>query len=294
VRIYVTGLTGLVGRELGAALAAAGHAVVGEPRRPDTGERLIDVRSGAAVARAIAEAEPDWVVHLAAYTRVDDAERQPREAEAVNAGGTANVARAARALGARLLVMSTDYVFDGRRPHRTPYVETDPTGPRSVYGRTKLEGERRAAAIVPDCLIVRSSWLYGARQGFVDAILDLAASRPPVQVVSDEEGSPTYAPDLAAALVALLEAGASGPVHAANAGGVTRLELARTALRLAGDDPAKVVPTTQKAFGRAAPRPEFSVLDCTRCAALTGRALRPWEAALAEHVALRRAHEVTR
>lgn len=283
MRIYVTGASGLVGRELVPILAAARHAVAGEER--------VDVRDPEAVARAVARARPDWVIHLAAYTRVDEAESHEPEARAVNVDGTEQVARAARAAGARLLYMSTDYVYDGEKP--APYVEDDPPAPRSAYGRSKLDGERRAAAVLPECLIVRGGWLYGREKGFVNAILAAAAARPRLEVVEDEEGSPTYAPDLARALAALVEAGASGIVHAANQGGTSRYALARAALELAGDDPAKVVPTTRAAFGRPAARPRYAVLACARYARLTGAVLRPWRDALAEHVALR-AKEVAR
>jgi dTDP-4-dehydrorhamnose reductase len=276
VRIYVTGASGLLGRELRPRLAAAGHELVGPER--------VEIRDSEGIARAIAAARPDWVVHLAAYTRVDDAEREPELAALVNIAGTVHVARGARAAGARLLHMSTDYVYDGEKG--APYVEGDPPRPISTYGRTKLGGEVAAESVVPEALIVRGGWLYGGDRGFPAAILRAAgASRAPLKVVTDEMGCPTAAGDLATALVQLLAIGARGVVHVANSGGVSRFELARAVLRLAGDDPARVEPITQSENQRAARRPRASVLDLGRFIQLTGGSLRAWEDALAEHVA---------
>jgi dTDP-4-dehydrorhamnose reductase len=266
-------------------MLAPHHQIVGGGR--------IEVRDGEAIAGAIAGARPDWVVHLAAFTNVDGAEEREDEALAVNGEGTAHAARAARAAQARFLYVSSDYVFDGQK--RTPYVEDDVTAPLSAYGRSKLAGEQAAMAVLPDCLIARSAWIYGRhRKNFVDSILALAESRPQVQVVKDEEGSPTYAPDLARGLAALIEAGASGVVHVVNTGGTSRYHLARTALRLAGEDPEKIVPTTQAQFKRPAPRPAYSVLSTARFETLTSETLRPWEAALADYVASRRTSEAAR
>jgi dTDP-4-dehydrorhamnose reductase len=275
VRIYVTGVSGLLGRELGRRLAGQGHELVG-------GER-IDICDSETIERAIGAARPDWVVHLAAYTRVDDAEREPGVAAAVNIAGTVHVARGARAAGARLLYMSTDYVYDGEKG--APYLEGDPTRPISTYGRTKLGGEMAAEAAVPEVLVVRGGWLYGPGRGFPAAILKAAAGRAPLKVVTDELGCPTVAGDLALALVQLIAAGARGVVHVANAGGVSRFELARAVLRLAGDDPGRVEPITQAENQRAARRPRASVLDLGRFIQLTGGSLRAWEDALADHVA---------
>lgn len=283
MRIYITGASGLVGREVVEALDGR-HEVVGREH--------IEVRDADAIGRAIAGARPDWVVHLAACTDVEGAENRREEAHAVNADGTAHVARATRTAGARLLYLSTDYVFDGAK--RTPYDEEDATAPISVYGRSKLAGEQVARAVLPDCTTVRSAWLYGRhRRNFVDAILD-QVGKARIRVVEDEEGSPTYAPDLARALVALLEAAAEGIVHVVNQGEASRFELARAILRLAGEDADKIVPTTQARLRRLARRPIYSVLSTARYARLVGEPLRHWEAALAEHLALKRTSEATR
>jgi dTDP-4-dehydrorhamnose reductase len=277
VRIYVTGASGLLGRELTKHLAAAGHDALGAER--------VDIREPEPIVRAIAAARPDWVVHLAAYTRVDDAEGEPEVAATVNIAGTVHVARGARAAGARLLHMSTDYVYDGEKG--APYVEDDPPRPISAYGRSKLGGEYAASAVVPEVLIVRGGWLYGLSRGFPLAILNAARAqdRPPLRVVTDEVGCPTAAGDLAQGIVRLLAVRARGIVHVANGGAVSRFDLARALLRLAGDDPGRVLPITQDQNQRAARRPRASALDLQRFTALTGAPLRAWEEALAEHVA---------
>ena len=153
VRILVTGANGMLGRDLVPALTAAGHEAAGATRA------AFDVTDRDETLRAIGEAAPDLVVHAAAYTRVDDAEREPERAFAVNHGGTRNVADACGARGAKLVYVSTDYVFDGTA--RAPYRETDPTNPISVYGRSKWMGEREVERLGNDGLIVRTSWLYG-------------------------------------------------------------------------------------------------------------------------------------
>jgi dTDP-4-dehydrorhamnose reductase len=276
VRIYVTGAKGLVGRELIRLLEARQHEVLGHEE--------VEIRDADVIARDLVPARPDWVIHLAGYTAVDDAEAHPDEAAQVNVTGTVNVASAARAAGSRLLYMSTDFVYDGEGTE--PYVETDRPAPLSVYGHSKLAGEYAALTVLEnDCLIVRGGWLYGRGRGFIKTIVAAAASRPSLRVVTDEVGCPTLVPDLVVGLTALVEAGASGIVHLANRGGTSRYELARTALRLAGDDPEKIQPTTQAEYGRPARRPRFSVLSCANFERLTGDSLRPREEALADHVA---------
>ncbi len=280
-RLLVTG----AGGQLGTALRAL-HPTGTYLTRSD-----LDVTDDDAVSAAIDAHRPEVIVHTAAWTRVDEAETRSVEARAVNVGGTTAVVRAASKVDALVVYPSTDYVFAGDR--RRPYREEDPRSPLSVYGRTKALGED-AVTDYPRHLVVRSSWVFGHGRNFVRAILDLAASRETLEVVGDQIGRPTYALDLAAGLLALLDRGATGTFHLAGGGEpCSWAELADAAIAsavVAAVLPRKavVVPVTTEQYrvlsGRTlAPRPPYSVLDCTKAARL-GVALRPWREAVAEYV----------
>lgn len=285
-RLLITGAAGLLGTEL---TRLAGEApwrerveVVALP------EAAVDVTDAGAVGAALDAHQADVVVNCAAYTRVDDAERELEAAMRVNGEAPGRLAAACAARGVRLVHLSTDYVFDGRK--RTPYVETDPAAPLSAYGRSKLAGERAVAAAFGGgqaagagrWLVVRSQWLYGrVGPAFVKTILSRAAAGAPLRVVNDQWGAPTWGRDLAGALLALIDVGAEGIVHVANAGEATWFDVAKAALEirgLAGRVTLEPVPTA--AVPRPAARPAYGVLDCGRYRALTGRAMRPWRAAL--------------
>jgi dTDP-4-dehydrorhamnose reductase len=288
LRIYVTGFDGLLGNDLCPELERGGHQLAGLD--------FIDITDEQLITDDIARARPDWVMHLAAYTSVDGAESHQDDARRINVDGTRHVARAARAVGARLHVVSTDYVYDGCKEE--PYLEDDPVGPASVYGRTKLDAEIAAREACPDVLITRTAWLYGPpapRSGgnFVDTMLRLAAERETIEVVADQEGCPTYSGELARGLRALVEAGASGIVHTAGSGHTSWYGFAREILRQAGDDPEKIVATTAERFARPAPRPQHSVLSGERLRELVGFALKPWQESLADYLT-RRGVEVRR
>ena len=251
MRVLVTGAGGQLGTELVEALA--GHDVVAADR-----DRL-DVADREAVLQAVPAIGADVVVHAAAWTDVDGCERDPDRAFRVNALGTRHVAQAARLAGARVCYVSTDYVFAGDADR--PYTEWDETAPRSVYGRSKLGGERE---LVPDDLVVRTSWLCGRRGGnFVKTMLRLAAERDEIPVVDDQRGCPTFADDLAAMVAQLVSSGLRGTFHVTNQGHTTWFGLAREALAAGGFDPDKVraVRTADLDPPRPAPRPTFSVLD---------------------------------
>jgi dTDP-4-dehydrorhamnose reductase len=271
----LTGGAGQLGSALQRALAARGLACAA----PSHAE--LDVCDEAQVARAFARHAPRVVVNCAALTKVDTCEREPALAERANAGAVATLAHACAASGARLVQISTDYVFagDGQRPYR----EDDPPAPRSVYGRTKLAGERAALA-APHALVVRTSWVYGRGRNFPAAILAQAREGKPLRVVADQRGRPTYAADLAEGVLALVAAGAEGIVHFANDGEATWLELARAVLDSCGFADLPIQPLTTEELGLPAPRPRYSVLDLGKAKAL-GVPPREWRAGLAAYLA---------
>ncbi len=232
---------------------------------------------------ALQATNAEIIIHCAAYTDVDGCTRDPDRAWASNAVATENVADAAQALQARLLYVSTDYVFEGTKAE--PYLEDDEPAPLTVYGESKLAGERAVAAILPDHLIVRTQWLYGpGGKNFVASILKAARSRKRLQVVHDERGCPTYAPDLAEAIWRLLHTEATGIVHVTNRGACTRLELALAALEEAGLSDIEVEGIPSAAWDSPTRRPTNAVLGDTRLAALGLEPLRPWREALVEYV----------
>ena len=255
-RILVTGAGGMLGSVVAATAVAAGHDVGARERS------RLDITDAAAVDEAISGEPWDAVVNCAAWTDVDGAQEHEEQATLVNGEGTGNLARACAGAGVRLVHVSTDYVFDGEKGE--PYLESDPTGPRSAYGRSKLAGEQAVSASGADHAIVRTGWLYGAGgTNFVDTMLRLASGNQSIDVVDDQTGRPTWTGDLAPALVALATGSATGIFHAAGRGSCTWFGLARAALELAGSD-CRVEPTTTASFPRPAPRPAFSVLDTER------------------------------
>ncbi len=270
----VIGSAGQLGSDL---MRLLGDAAVGLDV-PD-----IDITDVDSVSDAVFEVNPSVVVNCAAYTRVDDAENDRFTAELVNSTGVANVAQAASS--ARLIQVSTDYVFDGTAT--SPYAETDTPNPQSVYGRTKLAGER-AALRHPDAYVVRTAWLYGQQgKNFVKTMLDLEQTRETLDVVDDQVGQPTWSRDLAAQIVLLGQSdAATGVYHATNSGQTTWFGLARAVFELAGADPNRVRPARTVDVPRPAPRPAYSVLVAQRWADAGLPVMRPWEQALADAVPL--------
>jgi dTDP-4-dehydrorhamnose reductase len=251
MRITIFGASGLLGKAL--MREWHGDEVTG------LGSSDGDIRDPEQVQRTVQRSRPDWIVLAAAYTDVDGCETHRHLAFEVNCRGAANVARAAKEQGARLLFLSTDYVFDGTKT--TPYAAADPRSPRSVYGESKAEAEIELLQILPQCCIVRTSWLFGTGgKCFPDTILKLAASRPQLEVVGDQRGSPTYTIDLARAVIQLCRHQASGIVHATNRGECSWYEFAREIIAGAGLD-TLVRETTSDKFIRPAKRPKYSVLS---------------------------------
>ena len=281
MRVLVLGATGLLGRALLQAPEWRCDAVLG------AGSHDADVRDAVAVRSLIERSAPQWIVLAAAWTDVDGCEADPEKAMAVNCEGACNVARAARELGAKVLFVSTDYVFDGSGTE--PYeVDHDYAVPSlSAYARSKAAAEVGMRKILPEVCIVRTSWLYGVGgKSFPETILRAAESGRDLKVVNDQRGRPTYNRDLARIIVRLVRSNASGIFHAANAGECTWFDLAVELVRVAGLD-VNVVPTTSVAFPRPAKRPAYSVLSLRSLLNL-GIEPRPWQDAVAEYVQERR------
>jgi dTDP-4-dehydrorhamnose reductase len=283
VRILVAGAAGMLGLDVLRAGGRAGHELIGLTR-PE-----LDVADGASVRAAVQRARPEAIVNCAAWTDVDGAEASPEQAAAVNADGAGHLAQAAADAGARLLHVSTDYVFDGVAPRTRDgaaraYVESDPTGPRSVYGQTKLAGERLVLAADPRHTVVRSSWLFGTGgRNFAQTMLALSAERDRVAVVTDQVGCPTWTGHLAPALLGLLERDVRGLVHLAGTGAVSWNGFAVEIFRQAEVDCA-VDPATAADMARPAPRPAWSALESERDDVLP---LPPWQDGLAGFLAAR-------
>ena len=274
-RWLVVGAAGMLGQDLVAALGDSrqGHEVTGLDRDS------LDIIDPKACLDAVAG--HDLVVNVAAWTAVDEAESHEADAFAVNAVGAANLARACEAARARMVHVSTDYVFAGDATR--PYAEDAPLAPRSAYGRTKAAGEWAVRTYLPGASwVVRTAWLYGAHgPNFVKTMARLAAERDTVSVVDDQRGQPTWTVDLAAAILRLVEAEASfGVYHGTSSSETTWFGFAQAIFAELGLDPARVKPTTTDAFPRPAPRPSYSVLghDAWRRAALDP--LPRWEQSL--------------
>lgn len=270
MRLLVTGTSG----QLAQSLLEAGHEAgidVFAIRRPQ-----FDLTIPGTIRAALLDAAPDIVVNAAAYTAVDKAETEPELANAVNAGGSAELARQCETQGIALVHISTDYVFDGTKA--SPYVENDPTGPANAYGRSKLAGETAVAAACERHIVLRTAWVhspFGAN--FVKTMLRLAGSRPELRVVDDQRGSPTYAPHLARVVLAIArqlpgrDEGSSahaapwGIYHAAGAGETTWCGFAREIFRVSaelGGPTAEVEAITTADYPTPAKRPGNSRLDC--------------------------------
>lgn len=281
-RILVTGCRGQLGRALVEQLS--GSAEVGAaPVGVDIDE--LDVADRDAV-RAFVDALPEppqLVLNAAAFTAVDRCESEPEAAERGNVVAPAVLAELARDVGAQLVHVSTDYVFagDGKEPYR----ETDPPGPRSAYGRTKLAGEHRVLEASDEFLVVRTSWVFGHGRNFIAAILAQAAMRRsgeasgPLRVVADQRGRPTYAVDLATALLRLVEVKARGLYHVANDGIATWWDLARFVLDEAGYADLEIERSRTSDLDLPAPRPTWSVLDCAKAKA-AGVRMPSWQDAV--------------
>jgi dTDP-4-dehydrorhamnose reductase len=275
MRVAITGAAGLFGHGLVAAFSTR-HEVIPLTRAE------ADITDAESIRAALERIRPDLVVHPAGIPDIDLCEADPAKAFRVNYQGTCNVAVAARSLGAGLAHISTDAVFDGKKV--TPYVETDPTGPITVYGQTKLQAEQAVKTLEP-YWIFRVSVLFGpGKINFVEKGLRKVAAGEEYRVASDQLGCATHTVDAGLKIMEVVEAGRYGLYHLANQGECTRFELARTAVELAGLDPARVIGVPDALMQRRAPRLKYAVMEMGALR-LAGIALpRPWQEALADYV----------
>jgi dTDP-4-dehydrorhamnose reductase len=251
MKAIVLGASGLLGKAL--MREWTGDEVVGLTSRD------ADIRDADKVREVLEKARPEWIVLAAAYTNVDECESHPDLAMAVNRDGPVNVAQAAKRIGAKLLFISSDYVFDGKKA--SPYEAGDERNPQSVYGRSKAEAEIRLLEILPECCIARTSWLFGTGgKCFPDTILKLAATRPALDVVDDQRGCPTYSVDLSRAIIRLCRNHAGGIVHVTNAEDCSWFEFAQEIVK-GGGLTTEVRPVSSQQMARPAPRPAYSVLS---------------------------------
>ena len=270
----------MLAHELIPALEHAGHEVVG------LGRGDADVSVPGALLHPLRAFKPDWIFHLAAWTRVDDCEADPDRAHAVNAFGSRNAALAAAQCGAALLTISSDYVFDGRATR--PYREFDATAPRSVYAASKWAGEQAVRELLTRHIVARTSWLFGSGgHNFVDTVVKRARSGEGLRVVDDQRGSPTWTKDLSATLVRLAESAQYGTFHISNSGDCTWWELAEYAVRRAGLS-VVVEKSTTASLGRPAPRPAYSVLSNLMVERATGQRMPHWREAVDRYLESRK------
>ena len=287
MKVFVTGVAGQLGHDVVNELKKRGHVPVGSDLLPEEGCVALDITDGEAVHRVIGEIAPDAVVHCAAWTAVDAAEDAENRAKvrSINADGAANVAAAAAAAGAKIVYLSTDYVFDGQG--ETPWTpDCEDFAPLNFYGLTKLEGERAVRSAAKKHFIVRIAWVFGLNgKNFIKTMLNVGRNHDSVRVVKDQIGTPTYTYDLARLLVDMLETEKYGTYHATNEGGyISWYEFCREIYRQAGVG-AEVIPVTTAEYGLSkAARPFNSRLDKSKLAASGFAPLPDWRDALRRYL----------
>jgi len=274
--ILITGNNGQLGRAIERLAAARGLSISGSDI--DT----LDITDAAQVEDWVGAHKPRTLVNCAAFTAVDDCEEHEAEARKINGTAVGHLATACRSHGARLIHISTDYVFDGTASR--PYRESDEIGPTSAYGRTKLVGEEMAVQ-APKHLIVRTAWLYGlGGRNFVEAIRrQIDGGAEELKVVADQRGCPTFCDDLATAMLDLAEKQAQGIMHIVNSGETTWHGFASEIARLLGST-IPILPVGTEAYPRPAPRPAYSVLDTDRLQTVLGRPMPAWQDALSRYL----------
>jgi dTDP-4-dehydrorhamnose reductase len=277
VRIAIVGAQGMLGSDLRAHLA-------GEQQVIGTDIDDFDITNQEETLGALIQIKPAWVINVAAYTQVDRCEEESEQAFQVNAAGVKNLALACKEIRAKLLHVSTDYVFDGKA--KKPYREDDALNPLSVYGQSKSEGETAVQNILDDFIIVRTGGLYGKGGGnFVNTIVKMAQERDELTVVNDQWVSPTYTVDLSKAIGTLVNLSPNGIFHVVNRGHCTWYEFACAIVEHTGST-SRVIPISSEHYNSPAPRPAFGVLDCRRFTKVTKTTMRPWKEALCEYLSL--------
>ncbi|RLA81614.1 MAG: dTDP-4-dehydrorhamnose reductase [Deltaproteobacteria bacterium] len=275
-KVLIVGAHGMLGRDLVKVLGETFDVV-------PLGRDDLDISAYNNVKKVLKEVSPQVVINAAGYTDVDACERKSRLAFTVNGEGAKNLARASSVIKAKLVYISTDYVFDGKK--ETPYTEQDQPNPLNVYGESKLMGERYVQKFADDYLIVRTQWLFGAGgRNFVDTIIDLARERDRIEVVDDQVGSPTYTLDLSVAIRALLERDLWGVYHVSNSGHCSWYDFAKEILTQLGKDAVELVPISSADLTRPARRPLYSVLSNEKLQRDAGITMRPWQEALKDYL----------
>lgn len=278
MKVLITGAGGMLGKALTSCLETRDHQVKGLPKE------VLDVTNYAQVIETLEAERPEIVIHAAAYTKVDQAESEPDLAYLINGYGTENLAVGCSKLNVPMVYVSTDYVFDGEQSR--PYHPWDQTRPLSIYGKSKLAGERAVQHHLNHFYIVRTSWLYGPHgRNFVDTIYQMAKDGKPLRVVSDQFGTPTCTLTLSETIADLIVTGRWGVYHGTDGGVTNWFEFARA---ITSDMNVSVTPIETKDMPRPATRPKYSVLDKTTLVHTLGREVVPWQEALSMYLELKR------
>jgi len=277
--LLVVGAKGMLGRVLMGIL----HSSFSKDEIIGWDIEEMDIQKEDESVAKIEKLGPEIVIHIAAYTDVDGCELDKEKAFAVNAEGTKHVALAASKCRAKMVYLSTDYVFDGEKGE--PYLESDSPHPLNVYGHSKLKGEQYVQEWVKDSLIIRTQWLYGPfGKNFVASILQQAREKSALSIVNDQIGSPTYSADLAKAISELIQFDARGIFHVTNSDLCTWYTFGKAILELSGVNRVRVLPISSKVLGRPAARPSYSVLNCQKLKKEIGLTMRPWSEALKDYL----------
>ncbi len=274
-KVLVLGAQGMLGHDLLECLGER-YEVIG------LGREDLDITRKEVTRRVIKEISPDVVINAAGYTDVDGCEKTMRKAFAINGEGAKSVAKGCKYSGAKVVYISTDYIFDGGK--WSPYSEDDLPNPQNIYGESKLLGERYIEDLLDDYLIIRTQWLYGRHgDNFVETILALAEENERIEVVNDQIGSPTYTVDLSRSILALISKGLKGIFHISNSGSCSWHEFALEIVRLAGIEGLEIVPISSDALNRLAKRPLYSIFNCQRLQKEAGIEMNPWQEALQDY-----------